>query len=327
MTPPAITIAGTGYAVPERRVPSSEIEADLGRPEGWIARRTGIERRPIAAEDEATSDLSITSARRALEAAGIDASELGLILLATSTPDHLLPPTAPLVAHQLGVRCGAVDVTGACSGFLYALSLAEPFCAAHRRPVLVIGTNVLSRRINPDDAATRALFADGSGAAVLTPGGERSGPYGLYLGSDGAGYERIQIPAGGSREPFDETSAEENAHRIQMKRGPAFFRKAVDAMERTALRALDAAGTSPDEVDAWIPHQANRRITMEVGTRLGIPTERTVDIIGEYGNSSAATIPLALALAVEEGRIARDDTLLLTAVGAGMVEAGAVFSW
>lgn len=314
--------------MPAGRVGNTEIEAAFDLEEGWIYRRTGIRKRPVVGPDEATSDLSVRAGRTALEAAGKAPSDVGVLLLATSTPDHLLPPSAPQVAHRLGMNgAGAVDVTGACAGFLYALTMADAFVRVQQQPVLVIGANVLSYRVNPDDLATAALFSDGAGAAVIVPTDTETGLDGHYLGSDGSDYERIRIPAGGSREPMTAAAVHNGRHLMQMKRGSAVFRSAVEAMARAGRRALDEAGLGADDVDWWIPHQANQRITDEAGRALNIPTERTVSIIEDYGNSSAATIPLALSMAVRDGRIQPGDRLLFTAVGAGMIEAGAVLTW
>lgn len=354
-----IAFTGAGHAVPARRVRSREIEERLDLEEDWIVRRTGIESRRYVENGEATSDLALAASESALRSAGRSAGQVGLILLATSTPDHLLPPTAPLLAERLGAEgTGAVDVTGACAGFLYALSMAHAFARVHAAPVLVIGANVLSYRINPNDAATAALFSDAAGALLLEPiersasdpgaGGAgtgagwrtapsngdaaagrsaRSSLEALYLGSKGSRYEQIQIPAGGSRRPMTEDRVARREHLMQMERGKEVFREAVEGMVRTGRTVLEEAGRSSAEVDWWIPHQANRRITDRAGEELGFEAERTVSVIEEYGNSSAATIPLGLSLALEDGRIERGDRLLMTAIGAGMIEAGVLAVW
>lgn len=319
---------GVGAAVPGRRVPSAELERRLGLPPGWIAERTGIEERPLAAPDEATSDLAVRAGREALAAAGLDGGRIGLLLLATSTPDHPLPPTAPAVAHRLGLAdAGAVDLAGACAGFLYALVLADAFCRVHGWPVLVIGANVLSRRVDPRDAPTAALFADGAGALVLGPEVGERGLLGAWLGADGSRWDAIWIPAGGSRQPLTPEAVAAGAHCMRMDGGPALFRAAVRAMAAAGREALARAGLGVEDVDWWVPHQANRRITQEAGRLLGIPPERTVDVIARYGNSSSATIPLALAEWARAGRLRRGQVVLLTAVGAGLVSAGCVMRW
>ncbi len=347
MLTPGICITGVGHAVPERRVSSREIESDLNLPTGWIERRTGTRERRVLADDRAMSDLAVEAGRVAIDVARVEAADIPLLVLATSTPDHLLPPSAPLVAHRLKLGGGGVDVMGACTGFICALALAGSQVALSRRPALVIAANVLSRRVRPEDAATAALFADAAGAVVISPdnAGEEGrvrraegsagragssdppGIFGAYFGSDGSKYDQIHIPAGGSREPMTVEAIEESRHLMEMDHGPAFFRSAVEAMARTGKEALTDAGLTAADVDWWIPHQANARLTRRAGIELGIPAERTIDIIANYGNSSAATIPLALSLAVQDGRVRRGDTLLLTAVGAGMLEAGLVLEW
>ncbi|PSQ80499.1 MAG: ketoacyl-ACP synthase III [Bacteroidetes bacterium QS_8_68_15] len=321
----------TGHAVPQQRRSSAEIERELGLDEGWIQRRTGIRERPVVSDDEATSDLSVTAAQRALDdAPHVAPGDVDLLLLATSTPDHLLPPSAPQVAHRLGLdRAGAVDVTGACAGFLYALAMADALGQTRGYAVLVVGANVLSYRTNPADPATAALFGDGAGAVVLTPKEADGVPAlrGLHLGADGSAYERIQIPAGGSRRPMTAEAVRHDAHLMQMKSGRAVFRSAVETMVAAGRKTLADADLTTDDVDWWVPHQANQRITDRAGEALGLPPERTVSIIERYGNSSAATIPLALSLASADGRLQRGDRVLLTAVGAGMIDAGAVLEW
>ena len=323
-------IRSVARAIPEQSVGNPELERDLDLPPGWIAQRTGVLHRPTAAPDEATSDLAVRAATRALEAADIAPGQVGLVLLATSTPDHLLPPTAPLVAHRIGaVGAGAVDITGACAGFLYALTFADAFCRVPRGcgAVLVIGANVLSRRVNPKNIATAALFSDGAGAVVLTPDPDSDGLLGVYLGSDGSRYDVIGIPAGGSRQPLTAEAVTLGKHLMEMQKGSHLFREAVQRMSHAGEQALQSAGLTPDAVDWWVPHQANQRIIDDAGQKLGIPPDKTISVIDRYANSSAATIPIALADAVEAGKIRRGDLLLLTAVGAGMVSAGVVLRW
>lgn len=321
-------IGATGHAVPDRRVASTELDSSIGKEAGWIERRTGIRERPMVGAGEAASDLAREAGDMALERWGGGRERIGLLLLATSTPDHLLPPTGPLLAHQLGLRCGAVDVTGACAGFLYALTLAAAHARLRNEVVLTAASNILSTRVNPADRSTVALFSDGAGAVVLEPGKrDGGGLLGQHLGADGEGYHKIWIPGGGSREPFSEEVARNDRHLIRMKRGRQVFREAVAAMTRSGRRALADAGLSVEDVDWWIPHQANGRIIERVGRKLGIPTERWVVTIGTYGNSSAATIPTALAVADAREDIRRGDILLLTAMGAGLVEAGVVWRW
>jgi 3-oxoacyl-[acyl-carrier-protein] synthase-3 len=318
-------IAGIGAAFPAQCIANAEIERRLGLEQGWAMRRTGVRVRPHAAPHEATSDLAVRAGQAALTDAGIDPRDVALLLLATSTPDYPLPPTAPQVAHRLGlVRAGAVDLAAACAGFVYALALGEAYGRTVCGCVLVIGANVLSRRVDPDDPAMATLFADGAGAAVLVPG---EAVLGVYLGAHGEHWDEIFIAAGGSREPITAEAIAAGRHVMRMNNGPELFRRAVQMMAQAGVRALEAARLSASHVDLWVPHQANRRIISQAGRLLGIPAERTVDIVECYGNSSAATIPIALCVARERGLLQRGHNVLLTAVGAGLVTAGLVLRW
>lgn len=321
------TIAGFGHYVPERRVANAEIEQRLGLEAGWILRRTGIAERRYAAADQALTDIAFPAAEMALGQAGIDRKDVALTLLATSTPDHLLPPSAPLLAHRLGLsNSGGVDLAGACAGFLYALTLADAFVRAHGAPVLVVAANILSRRINPAERGSCILFADAAGALVLAPTAEPStGVVGVKLAADGGGYGLIQISAGGSRRPFAaDVPIEETL--MSISDGQAVFSKAVDLMVTSSREALAKAQLSISEIDCFIPHQANGRIIAATAQQLGVSTEKIVSTVAEYGNSSAATIPLSLSLAVGEGRIARGKRLLMCAAGAGLTGGAVVYA-
>lgn len=318
--------AGWGHYLPDRTVENAEIEADMGLPPGWIVRRTGIRRRHYAAPDQALSDLARPAGAAALAAAGARSEEVGLLLLATSTPDHTLPPTAPLVAHQLGLGCGAVDLAGACSGFLYALHLGAAHVRLTGQSVLAIGANLLSRRINPAEAASRVLFADAAGAVLLraTPDTGR-GPLAADLGSEGAHYGLISVPVGGSRRPWTPDAALSET-RMAMPDGPAVFSAAVEGMAASGRAALDRAGLTPGEVKTWVPHQANARIVRAVADRLGLTGARLVGSLESRGNSSAATIPLSLSLAAAQGEGPTDGPVLLSAFGAGTLWASLVWN-
>ena len=316
-------IAGTGLAVPEHSTSNAEIETRLGLESGWIERRTGILHRPMAAPEVATSDLAIQASREALKNSGVKPDQIGLLLLATSTPDHLLPPTAPLVAHRLGLTAGAIDLAGACSGFVYALVLASHWVDASNKSALIVGANILTRRINPADAATISLFGDGAGAAILSPH-QPTALLGSYLASDGTSYDSIGIPAGGTREPLSAESLKTGRNLMSMRRGGSLFKHAVQGMADAGKNALKNASLSVSDVDWWIPHQANVRIIQDVGALLGIPSERTINVVAQYGNSSAATIPITLASENSRGVLEKGQTVLLTAAGAGLITAGAV---
>lgn len=319
-------MAGFGHAVPARCVENAEIEARLGLEAGWIERRTGIRTRHWAEEGDTLSGLAAEAGRMALDDAGIERSDVALTLLATSTPDHLLPPSAPLLAHRLGLEnSGAIDLAGACSGFLYALALADGFVRAHGRSVLVVAANILSRRINPAERASAVLFADAAGAVVLVPGTDgRSGLLSADLASDGSGYDLINIPAGGSNRPFS-TDASAEDFLMTMHDGREVFSRAVALMTGTSERALAQAGISAADVDRFVPHQANARMFDAVSSNLGIDSAKVVRTIETFGNSSAATIPLSLSVAHSERRFTEGETLLLTAAGAGLTGGAAVY--
>lgn len=324
-----VAIAATGAAVPAAVVRSEELEARLGLEPGYILRRTGIRERRVAGPGEATSDLAVAAGAQALAAAGCPPDRVCLLVLATSTPDHLLPPTAPQVAHRLGIRAPAFDLAAACSGWIYALAVAACYlrCAPPGAAALVIGANVLSRRVNWQDPHTAPLFADGAGATVLHRGPGLAALRSLWLDADGSAWDQIYIPAGGSRQPLDAGALAQGLHLMRMARGPALFRDAVHRLAGAARQALAAAGLEAAQVDAFIPHQANGRLVAAAAEALGIPPERTVVNVDRYGNTSAATIPLALHEAACQGRLRPGHRVLLAAVGAGMTAGAAVLEW
>jgi 3-oxoacyl-[acyl-carrier-protein] synthase-3 len=320
-------IVGLGHYAPARRVTNAEIERRLALEPGWIERRTGIIERRYAADGEALTDMAVKAGDMALQAAGVARSDIALTLLATSTPDHLLPPSAPLLAHRLGLTgSGGIDLAGACAGFLYALVLADGFVRAQGVSVLVVAANVLSRRINPEERASCVLFADAAGAVVLTPTDRPgAGLLGARLSSDGTGYELIKIAAGGSRRPFaPEIPIEETL--MTISDGQAVFEQAVGMMADTSRQALAKAGLDITDIDLFVPHQANARMIAAVARKLGIPDAKTVTTVASYGNSSAATIPLPLSLAAEQGRLEPGARLLMCAAGAGLTGGAVVFA-
>ncbi|WP_127091883.1 beta-ketoacyl-ACP synthase III [Aquabacter cavernae] len=318
-------LLGIGHAAPARVVTSAEIEASLGLEPGWIERRTGIRERRWAGPEDTLSGLAQEAGAMALAEAGIDRSDVGLTLLATSTPDHLLPPSAPLVAHRLGLtKSGAVDLAGACAGFLYAYVMAESFVRTWRRPVLVIGANLLSRRINPAERGSSVIFADGAGAVVVGPGGE-GGLRGISLAADGTGYELVHIPAGGSNRPFSPDLPVEDT-RMTLTDGKALFLGAVRLMSDSARAALAEAGLSVGQVDRFIAHQANARLVDAVAHGLGIPDEKVARSIDRFGNSSSGTIPLSLSLSHQERPLRAGEVVLMTAAGGGLTGGACVLT-
>ena len=319
-------VVGLGHYAPERVVANDEIEQRLGLEPGWIERRTGIRERRYAAEGEALTDIAYEAGEMALRESGIDRARVALTLLATSTPDHLLPPSAPLLAHRLGLAgSGGIDMAGACGGFLYALTLADAFARTHRAPVLVVGANILSRRINPDERASCVLFADASGAVLIAPS-ERpgTGVLGARLATDGSGYDLIKIAAGGSRRPYAPDVPIEDTL-MAISDGQAVFTRAVDMMVATARAALSQAGLAIGDIDLFVPHQANARIIAAVARQLGVPEDRTVSTVARYGNSSAATIPFSFSMA---GRtvLRPGAKVLMCAAGAGLTGGAVVFA-
>ena len=320
-------IVGFGRYAPQRRVLSAEIEERLKLERGWIERRTGIIERRYAGDGEALTDMAAAAGEQALNGAGIERSRIALTLLATSTPDHLLPPSAPLLAHRLGLtQSGGIDLAGACAGFLYALVLADGFVRAQEAPVLVVAGNVLSRRINPAERASCILFADAAGAVLLAPSQRQGcGLLGAHLAADGAGYDLIKIEAGGSRRPFaTDTPLEDTL--MTIPDGQAVFSQAVDLMVESSREALRKAGLTIADIDWLVPHQANARIMAAAATKLGLPEAKMVSTVAHYGNSSAATIPFSLALAVQEGQISRGDRVLMCAAGAGLTGGAVAFA-
>lgn len=324
MSARASRIAGLGHFVPDRIVANDVIEADLSLPPGWIEARTGIRARRWAEPGQALTDIALPAAEMALNASGIDRDAVAFTLLATSTPDHLLPPSAPLLAHRLGLTgSGAADLAGACTGFLQALTLADGLVRAQGRPVLVVAANILSRRINRAERGSAVIFADAAGAAVLAPSDDpASGLLGADMASDGAGYGLISIRSGGSRAPIGAETRPEDL-KMKMTDGQAVFTQAVRLMAQCSRSALNRAGLGAADIDHFVPHQANARICGAVGGKLGLDPARTLSSIADFGNSSAATIPLTLSLAQSARPFSRGERLLMTAAGAGLT-AGAV---
>jgi 3-oxoacyl-[acyl-carrier-protein] synthase-3 len=311
---PGVAAAAVAVSVPETSISSADLGARLGVGSDWIERRTGIRSRHIAQPHERLETHAAACGHAALRRAGLDPLDLDLVIVATTTADEVMPNAAPLVAYALGAtRAGAFDVGSACTGFLSALAVgAAQIEAGRARTALVIGADFMSRITDPADRSTAAVFADGAGAVVLeqTAGPGRIGP--VILGSDGAGAGHIRTdPSTGT---------------IEM-RGHETFREAVARLSLCTQQAVRAAEIRLDDIDLFVYHQANGRILAAVGERLGLPSERVVDCIGEYGNTSAATLPLALAFSEREGLLAPGDRVLLSAFGAGFTWGATVIQW
>ena len=307
-------IAGTGSYLPEKLLTNHDLEKKMETSDAWIQERTGIKRRHIAADGEATSDLALAAANQALEMAGIGAEDVNLIIIATTTPDKVFPGTACIVQRRLGIRgCGAFDIQAACSGFVYGLDLADRYIrTGAAKNVLVIGAETLSRLTNWEDRTTAVLFGDGAGAVVLQEADE-PGIISTHIHADGQYEDLLQVPQGISQ-GYDITRAGEAF--IQMN-GNAVFRRAVATLDSIARETLDRNGIDKHDLDWFVPHQANMRIITAAAKKLDMPMERVIVTVAEHANTSAASIPLALDVAVRDGRIKRGELLLFEAFGAG----------
>jgi len=319
-------IAAVGAYLPERVLTNADLERMVDTSDEWILTRTGIRERHIAAPGEATSDLSAAAARVALQRAGIEATELDLIIVATSTPDHVMPSAACLTAAKLGVECAAFDLNAACSGFVYALHTAAGLIEAGRaRTALVVGADTLSSIVDFTDRGTCVLFGDGAGAVVLRAA-DQPGVMSTVLGSDGTGAEQLIVPAGGSKYPYDETRAAAREQFLRMN-GPEVFKFAVRVIPRATEQALKASGHDVADLDWLVPHQANQRILNTVEERLGIDHAKVFSNLDRTGNTSAASIPLALDDLYTSGRLSPGDLLALVGFGAGLTWGAAVVTW
>lgn len=313
--------------MPKRVLTNADLERMVDTSDTWIVERTGIRERRVVEPGEACSDLAVEAARRALIAADVAPSEIDLILLATCTGDSPLPSTACLIQHRLGAnRAAACDISAACCGFIYALAIADAYVKNGMRHVLVIGSEVMSAITDWTDRNTCVLFGDGAGAVVLGQGTAGSGILSTHLHANGGLSDMIQVPGGGSREPASEEVLQEKRCFIKMK-GNETFKIAVKSMEEATKEALDANKLGMDDVDLFIPHQANMRILNAVGQRLGLAREKLMINLDRFGNTSAASIPLALDQAVRDGRIHDGSVVLLAAFGAGLTWASAVVRW
>lgn len=320
-------IAGTGSYAPTKVLTNTDLERMVATSDEWIRERTGIRERRIAATGEACSDLAVQAGRRALTAAGVAATDLDMILVATCTGDFPLPATACLVQHQLGAtKAGACDLSAACCGFVYALSIADAYIKTGMRHVLVIGSEVMSAITDWTDRNTCVLFGDGAGAVVLSASHGERGILSTDLRSDGTLCELIMVPGGGSRNPPSEKVITERQHYIKMK-GNETFKIAVRTLEEIARTTLASNHLQVEDLDLYVPHQANVRILRAVMERLGLPIEKVFLNLDRYGNTSAASIPIALDEAVREGRIKEGSLVMLGAFGAGLTWASAMLRW
>jgi 3-oxoacyl-[acyl-carrier-protein] synthase-3 len=323
----AISITGVGAYAPERIVTNDELSELMETSDAWIVERTGIRERRIAADDQALSDLGLPAARQALEQAGVEPATVDLIIVATVTPDMAFPSSAAIIADELGAPdAAAYDLSAGCTGFMYAVAQGYGMLAAGlARRVLVVGGDVLSRILDWSDRGTAVLFGDGAGAVVLDRVSE-GGFLGFELGADGSGGPQLYLPAGGSRTPASAETVAERQHFVQMN-GREVFKFATRVLVSSAEKVLAECGRSVDEVDVYIPHQANIRIIDHAAAKLGIPKEKIVVNVERYGNTSSGSIPLALADAQGEGRLHDGALVLMTGMGAGLTWGSSLIEW
>jgi 3-oxoacyl-[acyl-carrier-protein] synthase III len=316
-----VTISGLGAHVPERVLKNDELAELVDTSDEWIVTRTGIRERRIAAETEALSDLALPAARQALEQAGSDGKDIDLLIVATVTPDMMFPSTAAILADQLGVAdAAAYDLSAGCTGFMYALAQAYGMLAGGlARRALVVGGDVLSRILDWSDRSTLVLFGDGAGAVVLEPS-EEAGFLAFELGADGAGGEHLWLPGSGSR-LFDDPD-----QYVKMN-GREVFKFATRVLVSSGEAVLERGGVGIEDVDVYVPHQANVRIIDHATKKLGVPSERVVVNVDRFGNTSSGSIPLALADAQAEGRLQPGKLVLMTGMGAGLTWGSALMRW
>lgn len=321
-------ITATGSYAPERVLTNHELEKTVETSDKWITERTGIKERRIASAEQSASDLAYEASLKALRGAGLKPLQLDLIIVATISGDMPLPSTACILQDRLGAKNAAgFDINAACSGFIYGLSVADSFIktGAYKR-ILLVGVEVLSRFTDWQDRTTCVLFGDGAGAVIIEGSDEERGIISTHLYSDGRFKDLLQLPAGGSKNPASMDTINKKAHFIKMK-GNETFKIAVKTLESLVVDTLAKNKIKPSELSLLIPHQANLRIIQATAERLGIPMERVFINIDRYGNTSAASVPIALDEAVREGKIKQGDYILIEAFGGGLTWASALIKW
>jgi 3-oxoacyl-[acyl-carrier-protein] synthase III len=322
-----VSITGLGTHVPERVVTNDDLAKLVDTSDEWIVDRTGIRERRFAADGEALSDLALPAAREALEQAGVTSREIDLLIVATVTADMQFPSTAAILADQLGAsEAAAYDLAAGCTGFMYGIAQAYGMVESGlSRRSLVIGADVLSKLMNFSDRSTCVLFGDGAGAVVVERAADE-GFLGFELGADGAGGKDLNLPAGGSRMPTTAETVASGAHYVHMN-GREVFKFATRVLVSSAQEVLEECDLSIEDVDVYVPHQANVRIIDHAVAKLGIPKEKVIVNVDRYGNTSSASIPLALAEAVSSGQLKQGDMVLMTGMGAGLTWGSAVMRW
>jgi 3-oxoacyl-[acyl-carrier-protein] synthase-3 len=323
-----VSILGTGSYVPEKILSNADLEKLVETSNDWIITRTGISERRIAGDKEFTSDMAAAAARSAMENAGVDAAAIDLIIIATVTPDMFFPSTACFVQQKIGAtRAACMDLSAACSGFLFAIETARQFVATGTfNNILVVGADKISSIIDWTDRNTCVLFGDGAGAAIVGFRAELHGEITTVMGSDGRLTDILSLPGGGCRCPITPENYDQRLKTIKMS-GKEVYKQAVVAMQNAAVEAVDRAGLTTDQIKCVIPHQANMRIIEAIADRLGIEMERFFVNLDKYGNTSAAAVAIALDEANRAGRFTRGDYILLVVFGGGLTWASSVFRW
>jgi len=327
----SVKISGTGSYLPDKILSNEDLEKIVDTSDEWITTRTGIKERRIAADTQSTSDLATEAAVDAMADAKLTSDEIDLIIVATISPDAFFPSTACYVQKNIGaINALCFDVSAACSGFLYAMQIAENFISSgQRKNALIIGAEKLSSMVDWEDRNTCVLFGDGAGAAILTADKENEGSKKILasvLGSDGRQTDILHVPGGGSACPITTDNADQKLNAIRMQ-GREVYKYAVNAMRRAAEQVLEKSNMEVEDVDKLIPHQANLRIIEAITDRMGIPSERTFVNLDKYGNTSAAAVAIALDEANKTQSIKKDDIVLLVAFGAGLTWASSLLKW
>ena len=324
---PPVGITGIGAHLPQRVVTNDDLAQLVDTTVEWIAERTGIRERRVAEPDDATSDIAVPAAVEALEHAGVKPGQVGLLIVSTASPDMIFPASASLVAEKIGAfSAAAFDLSAACTGFVYALAQAYGSVAGELVDyALVIGSEAITKLINWEDRATCVLFGDGAGAVVLERT-ENPGFLGFELGSDGSGGPELCVPGGGTRAPATAQTVEQGLHYLQMN-GPEVYKFATRVLVTSAERILDICGLSVDDVDLYVPHQANKRIIDHAVRRLSFAEEKVFINLDRYGNTATASIPICLYEALETGALATGKTVLMTGVGGGLSWGSALVTW
>lgn len=323
MTEQNAGIIGMGHAYPEGILTNADLEKIVETSDEWIFTRTGIKQRHKARDDEYTSQFGVLAARQALERAGLEATDIDIIICATTSPDQIMPSTGALIQAQLGANNAAgMDVFAACSGFLYGLTMVESMIKTGQiRYALVIGAEILTKFVDYTDRGTCVIFGDGAGAAVLGPVAKDKGILATKIRSDGRYEEQLNAPGGGTKLGTTHKTIDDRLHFFKMK-GNELFKIAVRSMADISKEMLDKAGYTVDDVDLVIPHQANQRITDAVAQRLGVPEEKVYSNIAEHGNTSSASIPIALDECIQSGKVKEGSLVLMTAFGGGVTWGG-----